>query len=108
MAYRLMKYADMEQEVVRTPASVITDNEEGEEDDAEVIEELEETQLGKRLESLEQENKSLKELLSKLEHSRSWLEERVDVLEQIMKNRKFSKDIKDVVATEEDFKSHAI
>ena len=33
MAYRLMKYADMEQEIVRTPDSVITDNEEGEEDD---------------------------------------------------------------------------
>ena len=107
MAYRLMKYSDVEQESVNTPDSVITDTDEAEEEDAEVIEELEETQLGKRLESLEQENKSLKELLSKLEHSRSWLEERVDVLEQIMKNRKFSKDIKDVAGAE-DLESHAI
>ena len=52
MAYRLMKYADVEAESVNTPDSVIstTDNEEGDEDDAEVIEELEETQLGKRSE----------------------------------------------------------
>ena len=61
-----------------------------------------------RLESLEQENKSLKELLSKLEHSRSWLEERVDVLEQIMKNRKFSKDIKDDIVSAGDQETHAI
>ena len=34
-----------------------------------------------RLEHLEQENRVLKELLGKLDHGRSWLEERVEALE---------------------------
>ena len=81
---------------VSTPFSADSEAEEfGNEDDAEVIEELEDKQLSNRLENLEQENKSLREMLDKLEHGRSWLEERVDVLENIMKKRTFSKDIED-------------
>ena len=99
LAYRLIKYSDMSSGAASdddglvgdvTPSDDTTDD-----DDQEVLEELEETQLGRRLESLEQENKVLKEMLGKLDHSRSWLEERVDVLEQVMKNRKFSRDIKE-------------
>ena len=100
MAYRLHKQSDSGtsdgSSGVGTPfsgADVITDETELNEDDSEVIEELEDKQLSHRLETIEQENRQLKEVLSKLEHGRSWLEERVDMLEQIMSNRSFSKDI---------------
>ena len=39
-----------------------------------------------RLEHLEQENRLLKELLGKLDHGRSWLEERVEALEQAVRH----------------------
>ena len=99
MAYRLMKNSDggsLGSASVSTPLSADSEAEEFDnEDDAEVIEELEDKQLSNRLENLEQENKSLKEMLDKLDHGRSWLEERVSVLESIMKKRTFSKDIED-------------
>ena len=99
MAYRLMKNSDggsLGSASVSTPLSADSEAEEFDnEDDAEVIEELEDKQLSNRLENLEQENKSLKEMLDKLDHGRSWLEERVSVLESIMKKRTFSKEIED-------------
>ena len=78
---------------------------EEEEDDMEVAEELEDKQLSLRwpdrlsrgeclvvsqcfrLEQLEQENRVLKELLGKLDHGRSWLEERVGALEQAIRHK---------------------
>ena len=39
------------------------------------------------MEQLEQENRVLKELLGKLDHGRSWLEERVGALEQAIRHK---------------------
>ena len=101
MAYRLMKNSDMGTET-ETPYSA----EEGEiedldnEDDMQVMEELEDTQLTNRLESLEQENKILREQIGKLEHGRSWIEERLDALEAAFGKKSFSNGIDENVNAE--------
>ena len=82
------------------------DAEEGEsedldnEDDMQIMEELEDTQLTNRLEVLEQENKILREQIGKLEHGRSWIEERLDALEATFGKKTFSSGIDDNVNAE--------
>ena len=97
VAYRLVKRLDGASDVSTlsaTPTSLIEDDL-NLEDDFEVLEELEDKQLTNRLETLEHENKSLKEEVAKLEHGRSWLEEGVGVLENVLKNAKFSHKVED-------------
>ena len=94
MAYRLMKNSEGggQRSEIETPFSA--DSEESEdldnEDDIEVMEELEDKQLTNRLENLEQENRTLREQIGKLEHGRSWLEERLDALEMTLGKNSFS------------------
>ena len=89
-----------------TPISMMEDDLE-DEDTIEVMEELEDKQLVNRLTLLEQvckmkyfysvlmimikqENRSLRELVAKLDHGRSWLEERVVALEHTIKSSNFA------------------
>ena len=104
MAYRLMKNSDS-----GPPASdreTLLSAEEGEsedldnEDDMQIMEELEDTQLTNRLEVLEQENKILREQIGKLEHGRSWLEERLDALEAAFGKKSFSSGIDENINVE--------
>jgi len=65
-----------------TPSSLQWEGEEEDDDEAnQVMEELEDKQLLGRLTMVEQENKELRELVARLEHGRSWLEQRVGALE---------------------------
>ena len=101
MAYRLMKSSDAGA-VTETPFSAEEDEIEDldNEDDLQVMEELEDTQLTNRLENLEQENKILREQIGKLEHGRSWIEERLDALEAAFGKKTFSSGIDDNVNAE--------
>ena len=92
VAYRLARGSEGQSDTrtdTDSPLS-LSENDEKLENDFQVLEELEDTQLNRRLETLEQENQKLKEEVAKLEHGRSWLEERVDVLENMMRNKTFS------------------
>ena len=92
VSYRLVRSSDSQSEGATVPTTPLSlaQLHLSEEDDLEVVEELEDKQLTIRLENLEEENKNLKEEVARLEHGRSWLEERVDVLENIMRNRNTS------------------
>ena len=92
VAYRLVKGSEGHSDIRPDTDSSLSLSEDDEklENDSEVLEELEDTQLNRRLETLEQDNQKLKEEVAKLEHGRTWLEERVDVLENMMKNKTFS------------------
>ena len=57
------------------------DEEEGDEDDEKMLEELEDKQLMARIGSLEGEHKELLEQVKKLEHGRTWVENRLTSLE---------------------------
>ena len=57
------------------------EEEAGEEDDEKVLEELEDKQLLARIGSLEGEHKELLEQVKKLEHGRTWVENRLTSLE---------------------------
>jgi len=89
LAYRLERSSAGEERAeeerpagAATPSSLQWDGEEDEEDEAnQVMEELEDKQLLGRLTMVEQENKELRELVARLEHGRSWLEQRVGALE---------------------------
>ena len=87
VAYRLARQSEAQSTTVPATPLSLTQTHLSEEDELEVVEELEDQQLTHRLETLEQENRSLKEEVARLDHGRSWLEERVDVLENLMRNR---------------------
>ena len=57
------------------------DEEEGDEDDEKMLEELEDKQLMSRIGSLEGEHRELLEQVKKLEHGRTWVENRLTSLE---------------------------
>jgi hypothetical protein len=90
VAYRLDRLGEGTESnaTSNTPCSMMEEELE-DEDTIEVMEELEEKQLVNRLSLLEQENRSLRELVAKLDHGRSWLEERVGALETTMKSSNF-------------------
>ena len=104
MAYRLMKNSDSEPPATERESPFSAEEGESEdlddEDDMQIMEELEDTQLTNRLEVLEQENKILREQMGKLEHGRSWLEERLDALEAAFGKRSFSGGIDENVNVE--------
>ena len=54
---------------------------EHEEEDEKLLEDLEDKEMLKRIQTLEEENSSLTEKIWKLEHGRSWVENRLTALE---------------------------